>query len=388
MQDSRNTKIAEYTFNIMSYIGLWRPMSLKSLWAIRIYNFCTIIVLLNQFYFSITFLINLYQNKNKSEIFTDSIFCFSNTFLVAFKIAYFNYRKKDVKFLMKLFLQKQNLPCNIEEAVIYKKFEDKERFIERIFVISSLFTATLYVFLPLLSKKTISLPLNRWNPYSINSKTIFWMTYMNDILTGYFFALTYASLESILTIFLQQIGTHLDIFIDRLLKLQNIKQNNVEKIDIYEQESNIIKDCINHHLRIFSMENTLNDIFSLLILCQFFVSILNICTLCFHLTKAKISSGYFWLLIMLMTCFTSQIFIYCFLGEELTRKSISISDEIYNMDWTSLTKQTKEKLMLIMMRSNRPIQFTGASIITLSLETFLKVVKASYSSFNLLRQTN
>ncbi|XP_051153386.1 odorant receptor 67c-like isoform X2 [Leptopilina boulardi] len=214
------------------------------------------------------------------------------------------------------------------------------------------------------------------------------MTYMNDILTGYFFALTYASLESILTIFLQQIGTHLDIFIDRLLKLQNIKQNNVEKIDIYEQESNIIKDCINHHLRIFSMENTLNDIFSLLILCQFFVSILNICTLCFHLTKAKISSGYFWLLIMLMTCFTSQIFIYCFLGEELTRKSISISDEIYNMDWTSLTKQTKEKLMLIMMRSNRPIQFTGASIITLSLETFLKVVKASYSSFNLLRQTN
>ncbi|XP_051153384.1 odorant receptor Or1-like [Leptopilina boulardi] len=388
MQDLGNIKIAEFTFKTMSYIGLWRPMSLKSLWAIRIYNFCTIFVLLYNFYFSLTFLIHLYQNKNKAEIFTENLFCFTNTFLLVFKIIYLNYRKQDVKFLMKLFRQKQNLPRNIEENAIYERFQDKKRFIERISVTSSLFAVTIYLFLPLINRKTISLPLNRWIPYSINSKTIFWMTYINDIIIGYVITLSYASLDSLFTIFMQQIGTHIEILINRLLKLQNIRQNSIKKTDIYQQEYNLVKDCVNHHLLIFSMENKFSEIFSLPIFFQFFVSILNICTTCFCLTKAKANSGYFWLIIIIMTCFTSQIFIYCFMGEELTRKSISISDEIYKTDWTTLTIKTKEKLILMMMRTNRPIQFTGASIVTLSIETFLKVVKTSYTLFNLLRQTS
>ncbi|XP_051153473.1 odorant receptor 46a-like [Leptopilina boulardi] len=230
--------------------------------------------------------------------------------------------------------------------------------------------------------------MTRWIPYSINSRTIFWITYISDSIIGYVMALTYASLESLFIIFMQQMDTHLDILITRLLKLQNIRQNSIEKVDNYQQECNLIKECVNHHLCIFSMEKTLNNIFSLNIFFQFFVSILNICTSCFCLLKAKVNSGDFWLSIMLMSCFTTQIFIYCIIGESLTFKSLSISDEIYKMDWTVLKTQTKEKLMLMMIRSNRHIKFTGASIITLCLETLLKVVKASYSSFNLLRQTN
>ncbi|XP_051153419.1 odorant receptor 22b-like [Leptopilina boulardi] len=91
---------------------------------------------------------------------------------------------------------------------------------------------------------------------------------------------------------------------------------------------------------------------------------------------------------MIMGCFIFQIFTHCYFGEEMTRKSLSIADEIYQMDWNTLSIQTKQKLIIIMMRTSRPIQLTGSSVVVLSIETFFKVLKASYSSYNLLRNTN
>ncbi|XP_051153464.1 putative odorant receptor 92a [Leptopilina boulardi] len=136
------------------------------------------------------------------------------------------------------------------------------------------------------------------------------------------------------------------------------------------------------------MEKKLNDIFGFLIFLQFFVSVINLCTSGFYLTKVNASGAYFWFSVMILGCFIFQIFTHCYFGEEMTRKSLSIADEIYQMDWNTLSIQTKQKLIIIMMRTSRPIQLTGSSVVVLSIETFFKVLKASYSSYNLLRNSN
>lgn len=54
-------------------------------------------------------------------------------------------------------------------------------------------------------------------------------------------------------------------------------------------------------------------------------------------------------------------------------QSLSIADVAYEMDWTNLTNSSKKYLILIILRSAKPIELRGLSLITMSLQTFLKV---------------
>ncbi|XP_051153472.1 odorant receptor 94a-like [Leptopilina boulardi] len=388
MHNFKISNVAEFSFKTMSYFGVWRPTFLTSLWAIRLYTLYSISIFLNKIFFVISLLIYLYQNKHKPAILAENLYLFTTLFLLTFKLAYFNVHRQDVYNLLNLFLQKHCLPCDSEEIRIYKKFQYKERLITRIFVGSTFFAVTMYLFWPLTNGKDVSLPFKRWLPYSINSKKIFWMSFAIDSLSCYINLFTYSSMESITAIFMQQICTQIDLFIKRLSQITNIRNNISENKNIYQQECKLLRECVDHHVCIFSMEKKLNEIFGVLIFSQFFVSILNLCTSCFYLTKLQPSEREFLLSLTMLCFYIFQIFIYCLFGEEMTRKSLSITNEIYQMDWNSLSVQTKQKLIIIMMRASRPIQLNGVVVVVLSIETFCKIIKASYSTLNLLRSSN
>lgn len=55
-------------------------------------------------------------------------------------------------------------------------------------------------------------------------------------------------------------------------------------------------------------------------------------------------------------------------------QSLAICDVIYHLKWTTLTEKTKRNLIMIMIRSRRPIELNGASMITMSVNTFVKVI--------------
>ncbi|XP_011050414.1 PREDICTED: odorant receptor Or2-like [Acromyrmex echinatior] len=83
-----------------------------------------------------------------------------------------------------------------------------------------------------------------------------------------------------------------------------------------------------------------------------------------------------------------QIFIYCWFGNEVKLKSLQLINSIYNIEWLALSNSNKKDLLLIMKRAMTPIEFTSGYIITMNLESFVVLLKMSYSVFNLLHQTN
>ncbi|XP_011705227.1 PREDICTED: odorant receptor Or2-like, partial [Wasmannia auropunctata] len=105
----------------------------------------------------------------------------------------------------------------------------------------------------------------------------------------------------------------------------------------------------------------INDVFSQVIFVQFFVSIL---------------------VFMFV-----QIFIYCWAGNEVMLKSTGLGEAIYHMDWILMTISEQKDLLMIMKRSTRPIKFTSSFLVTLSLESYGNILKASYSAFNVLQQS-
>lgn len=54
-------------------------------------------------------------------------------------------------------------------------------------------------------------------------------------------------------------------------------------------------------------------------------------------------------------------------------QSNQLSDEIFRMEWIKLDKKVKENLIMIMNRSLRPIEFSSLFILTMNLDSFVKV---------------
>ncbi|KAK0071707.1 hypothetical protein PV326_000945 [Microctonus aethiopoides] len=105
------------------------------------------------------------------------------------------------------------------------------------------------------------------------------------------------------------------------------------------------------------------------------------------LTMSSFLSPEFIMVITYLACMLAQIFVLCWYANEVALNSLSIRTAVYNMDWYSLSLKTQKDLRLIIARASSPITFTGGPIVTLSLESFVNLIKLSYSAYNLLHQS-
>ncbi|XP_011706643.1 PREDICTED: odorant receptor Or2-like [Wasmannia auropunctata] len=91
-------------------------------------------------------------------------------------------------------------------------------------------------------------------------------------------------------------------------------------------------------------------------------------------------------LLVYAICMFVQIYLYCWSGNEVILKSVSVGDAIYCMDWPLLSINEKKELLMIMIRSTMPIKITSSFLITLSLQSYSNILKTSYSAFNVLKK--
>ncbi|XP_043468797.1 putative odorant receptor 92a [Leptopilina heterotoma] len=103
------------------------------------------------------------------------------------------------------------------------------------------------------------------------------------------------------------------------------------------------------------------------------------------ISTASMNSMKFWSSVASTNSLLFEIFLYCWFGQKMIGKSAEIADVAYKINWTSLSIKSKKFLILIILRAAKPIELSGLSIVTMSLETFLKILKVSYSSFNLIQ---
>ncbi|XP_032691305.1 odorant receptor 46a-like [Odontomachus brunneus] len=147
-----------------------------------------------------------------------------------------------------------------------------------------------------------------------------------------------------------------------------------------------LRECVIHHYRIFEFASVLNDKLVIVIGSQFIGSCLVVCCLFFRLTVSTSNSVYIETMLCI-ACALLEIFYYCWFGNEVRVKSLELSENIYKMKWLELSNSMRKCFLIIMHRATLPIKFTSARIIPLNLESFVVVLKMSYSAFNLMRQT-
>nr|WCC57489.1 odorant receptor 32 [Papilio machaon] len=149
-------------------------------------------------------------------------------------------------------------------------------------------------------------------------------------------------------------------------------------------------DCWLQYKRICETAGLVQDIFGGAILVQFGIGGWILCMAAYKIISLDFISIEFASMILFILCILTELFLYCYYGTELTEEaSISalLVDAAYSMRWAGEGRAARRLLLLLLVRVHRPLRLAAGRVVPLSLDTFVKILKSSYTFYAVLRQT-
>nr|WCC57606.1 odorant receptor 23.1 [Papilio polytes] len=145
-----------------------------------------------------------------------------------------------------------------------------------------------------------------------------------------------------------------------------------------------LTQCVKRHqLTVWLVKET-ESIFAEALVMQFIVVAWIICMTVFKLVAVKILSAEFITMIIYLACILMQLFLFCYYGTQLTYESDLVSQAIYEAEWMALPPHMARPLLIMMARCFQPISLYIAYVVPMSIDSFISVVKSSYSLYTFL----
>ncbi|XP_047121950.1 odorant receptor Or2-like [Schistocerca piceifrons] len=83
-----------------------------------------------------------------------------------------------------------------------------------------------------------------------------------------------------------------------------------------------------------------------------------------------------------------EIFMYCWFGDDIMYQNSRLVNSVYTCGWPGAPQKLQKALIIILLRAQRPLGVTAGKFYRVSRETFVSLMKASYSYYALLNQMN
>ncbi|XP_014604758.1 PREDICTED: odorant receptor 13a-like isoform X1 [Polistes canadensis] len=173
----------------------------------------------------------------------------------------------------------------------------------------------------------------------------------------------------------------LEILVDLIEGI--VKQTDLEK----ERTNKLISITVEHQIRVRSFLQTVEVTMQQICLIELMGCTLTMCFFGYCLitewgnhTITSICTYFVGLLSI-----TSHIFMFCFVGEQLTLQAEKVALTSCILDWYRLPNDKAKSVILIMAISHCPMRITAGNVIELSLQTFGQVIKTAAAYCNMLR---
>ncbi|XP_018355221.1 PREDICTED: uncharacterized protein LOC108756126 [Trachymyrmex septentrionalis] len=373
-----------FSLNFLMYTigGVWMPIEWSSNIAKLLYNVFTTVILILLYFLMITQFMDIVFVVDNIDDFATNTLMFLTIVAVTCKATIVVVRRKAIINLVQVLLTAPCKPRNEDEMTIQTKFD---KFIKSCSIKYSLLatsSVTGVTVRSVLNAIQGQLPYRVWLPYDFNVSPMFWITSIQQIITVIFVTIINVGTETLVFGLFLQTCAQFEIFESRLKKLVTNKTNKLMKNKITylehsspssNKEKAIISKYIHHHLKIYKYARTVNAIFNQVLFVQFFGSILVLCTSVYYLSAHSTLSETATLIVYTI-CMFVQVYVYCWSGNEVILKSMSVGDAIYDMNWPSLSVNERKELLMIMLRSTLPMKFTSSFLITLSLQSYSSVL--------------
>ncbi|CAD6245329.1 GSCOCT00013651001.3-RA-CDS [Cotesia congregata] len=146
--------------------------------------------------------------------------------------------------------------------------------------------------------------------------------------------------------------------------------------------------CVIHHRRLIHNLNDCNSFLVFVMFGQILSSFLLICVGLFVLTTSLFESRNIFVDVVMLTVGAIHLFYWCIYGNQLMIESDKLWISIYESGWEdNLSRKSKQLILNGLTQGLTPMKMTAGAFFVFSLQTFLSVVKTSYSYFAILINT-
>nr|ARO76442.1 odorant receptor 37 [Conogethes punctiferalis] len=233
------------------------------------------------------------------------------------------------------------------------------------------------------------LPLRAWYPYDTTASPAYELTYAHQIGALYVAAFLNVCKDSLVTSLIAQCRCRLRLL---GLMLRSLCQG-MEISDKYhltlDQETTVkqrLHSCVVDHQAALEAAVQIQECFSEQIFAQFNVSLVIICVTAFQLVSQTGNPVRLMAMATYLVNMMFQVFLYCYQGNQLSEESSEIAGAAYEAPWYLMSTSLRRSLLIVMVRSRRLARITAGSFTTLTITSFMAIIKASYSLFTLLQQ--
>ncbi|XP_043597827.1 odorant receptor 46a-like [Bombus pyrosoma] len=209
-----------------------------------------------------------------------------------------------------------------------------------------------------------------WLPFNYSVSSCYYIAYAHQIIALIGTALLNVACDMLVCGLLVHVCGQQEILKHRVKKLKKESRPDIGKI-------------VRFHDYLYGYVSMIQQKFQEIIGVQLLSSTFVVCFILYELSNAPVNSKYLQF-VLYLTCMMTQVFFYCWYGNQLKLKSVEVANAIFEVDWISFDNSSKKSLINVMRRATKPIELTCAYIFTMDLKTFVDILKMSYSTYNLL----
>ncbi|XP_076634650.1 uncharacterized protein LOC143348387 [Colletes latitarsis] len=323
--------------------------------------------------FLVSLIMDLILIVDNQDDFSDNVYLTLEVFISCWKMRSLILNRANYAILVDMLEEEPLSPMNLDEVEIRTKFDNFAQRNAIAYTLSLIGCATCMVATSIFADfRAGRLAYRGWIPYNYSSFHMFTITYVyqaTSITVATFYNIAVDCLFSGLLI---HVYCQFEILQNRL---ENIMKEGIDSA----------KQCARHHNYIYKFATTVNREFKTIIFIQFLVSTSIMCIELYQLTQRDLDTRYI-VSVVYTSCALMQILYYCWYGNEVKLKSLEVTDAVMGCNWTSLNDDDKKILLMIMKRAEEPVEFTSIYLVVLNLESFMILLKTSYSTYNLLQQ--
>ncbi|XP_071867970.1 odorant receptor 46a-like [Bombus fervidus] len=379
--------ILQPAFNILIVCGCWIPPSCRTFYGKLLYAAYTAFVIFLLCSFCISQFLNVILNVRTANELSDSFYMFIASILSCCKIFTLLVNHKAIRILSRKLDEEPCKPVDEQEITIQRRFDKSIGFLKRttkpfsrnrslFFIISSLLEQAFYrsitIYYTIMVMLTVAcmilfsfltdfgdrkLAYKAWLPFNYSVSNCYYIAYAHQIIALIGTALLNVACDMLVCGLLVHVCGQQEILKHRVKELKNKSRPDIGKI-------------VRFHNYLYGYVSMIQQKFQEIIGVQLLSSTFVVCFILYELSNAPVNSKYLQF-VLYLTCMMTQVFFYCWYGNQLKLKSVEVVNAIFEVDWISFDNSSKKSLINVMRRATKPIELTCAYIFTMDLKTFV-----------------
>nr|UTN00946.1 odorant receptor [Semanotus bifasciatus] len=307
------------------------------------------------------------------------------------------YRNK-LNLLINNINRKEFQPKSLDQYSTLQNYIKESKIISTTFLTAGVATCCFWGLNPFTEGGDVFLPLAGWYPFNTDRYPAFEITFAYQVIGSTINALSNISIDTLMSGLIMVVCAQLNILNDSLRNIRKyaaaeMDGNDVDStgdlsVELQRKMNEKLVECVVHHRYILEFANEITFLFAKSILGQFVVSVVIICITLFEITLLPWGSLKFFSLILYQFCMLLEIFLLCYYGNEVILQSMETTKFAYCGDWIDCSTEFKRNLLFFMTRSQVPLRLYAGGFFALSLETFVKILKSSWSYFAVLNRVH